>query len=409
MNIKRSEKRNVVTIVIVAALGYFVDIYDLILFSIVRISSLKSLGFSGDSLLSHGVLLLNMQMAGMLLGGILWGILGDKRGRISVLFGSIILYSIANIANGFVQNIEQYSVFRLIAGIGLAGELGAGITLVSEVMSKESRGYGTMLVATIGILGAVAAALVGDFFEWRIAFFVGGGLGLVLLILRIGIFESGMFSRIRSENVKKGLFHELFTDKKRFLKYIKCIFIGVPIWFVVGILITFSPEFARALGVKETISAGSAVMYCYIGLALGDFTSGSLSQLIRSRKRVVFIYLVIMTLFIGVYLFFNHFNSFYFYTLCLLLGFGSGYWAIFVTIASEQFGTNLRATVTTTVPNFVRGGVVPITLAFEFISGYTGIIFGGLIVALATLFIAYAAAFNLEETYGKDLNYIEIL
>jgi putative MFS transporter len=409
MNSVRSERRNVVAIVIVAALGYFVDIYDLILFSIVRISSLKSLGFLGDSILSNGVLLLNMQMVGMLLGGILWGILGDKRGRISVLFGSIILYSIANIANGFVQNIEQYSVFRLIAGIGLAGELGAGITLVSEVMSKESRGYGTMLVATIGILGAVAAALIGDFFEWRIAFFVGGGLGLILLILRIGVYESGMFSMIRSENIKKGLFHELFTEKKRFLKYIKCIFIGVPIWFVVGILITFSPEFARALGVKETISAGSAVMYCYIGLALGDFTSGSLSQLIRSRKRVVFIYLVIMTFFIGVYLFFNHFNSFYFYTLCLLLGFGSGYWAIFVTIASEQFGTNLRATVTTTVPNFVRGGVVPMTIAFEFVSGHTGIIYGGLIIAVAALIIAYVSAFNLEETYGKDLNYIEML
>ncbi|MGA2667549.1 MAG: MFS transporter [Ignavibacteria bacterium] len=409
MNTEYSERRNVVGIVIVAALGYFVDIYDLILFSIVRISSLKSLGITGDSLLSNGVLLLNMQMAGMLLGGILWGIMGDKRGRISVLFGSIIVYSIANIANGFVQNMEQYAVLRLIAGVGLAGELGAGITLVSEVMSKESRGYGTMLVATIGILGAVAAALVGDFFEWRIAFFVGGGLGMALLILRIGVYESGMFSMILKGNVKRGLFQELFTSWDRFIKYIKCIAIGIPIWFIVGVLITFSPEFAKQLGVKEAISAGSAVMYCYIGLALGDFTSGSLSQLIRSRKKVVLIYLLIMTLFIGVYLFYNHFTSFYFYTLCILLGFGGGYWAIFVTIASEQFGTNLRATVTTTVPNFVRGGVVPMTLAFEFVSGHIGIVYGGLTISLIALLIAYISAINLEETYGKDLNYVEIL
>ena len=409
MNTEYSERRNVVGIVIVAALGYFVDIYDLILFSIVRISSLKSLGITGDSLLSNGVLLLNMQMAGMLLGGILWGIMGDKRGRISVLFGSIIVYSIANIANGFVQNMEQYAVLRLIAGVGLAGELGAGITLVSEVMSKESRGYGTMLVATIGILGAVAAALIGDFFEWRIAFFVGGGLGMALLILRIGVYESGMFSMILKGNVKRGLFQELFTSWDRFIKYIKCIAIGIPIWFIVGVLITFSPEFAKQLGVKEAISAGSAVMYCYIGLALGDFTSGSLSQLIRSRKKVVLIYLLIMTLFIGVYLFYNHFTSFYFYTLCILLGFGGGYWAIFVTIASEQFGTNLRATVTTTVPNFVRGGVVPMTLAFEFVSGHIGIVYGGLTISLIALLIAYISAINLEETYGKDLNYVEIL
>jgi MFS family permease len=305
--------------------------------------------------------------------------------------------------------MEQYAVLRLIAGVGLAGELGAGITLVSEVMSKESRGYGTMLVATIGILGAVAAALVGDFFEWRIAFFVGGGLGMALLILRIGVYESGMFSMILKGNVKRGLFQELFTSWDRFIKYIKCIAIGIPIWFIVGVLITFSPEFAKQLGVKEAISAGSAVMYCYIGLALGDFTSGSLSQLIRSRKKVVLIYLLIMTLFIGVYLFYNHFTSFYFYTLCILLGFGGGYWAIFVTIASEQFGTNLRATVTTTVPNFVRGGVVPMTLAFEFVSGHIGIVYGGLTISLIALLIAYISAINLEETYGKDLNYVEIL
>ncbi len=359
---KHSEKNRVTMIIIVAALGYFVDIYDLILFSIVRVASLKSLGVPAEEILSKGVLLLNMQMTGMLLGGIIWGILGDKKGRISVLFGSILLYSIANIANGFVQSIPQYAALRLIAGIGLAGELGAGITLVSEVMSKESRGYGTMIVSSIGILGAVAGALIGDEFDWRIAYYVGGAMGLVILILRIGIYESGMYDFIKREQVKKGVFFALFTDWKRFKKYAKCILIGGPLWFIVGILITFSPEFAKEMGVTETISAGKAVMYCYIGLVGGDMLSGLVSQLLKSRRKAVLIFLVLCAGFIAMYLFYNHFGSFYFYTVCVLLGIGGGYWAVFVTIASEQFGTNMRATVATTVPNFVRGSVVPMTI-----------------------------------------------
>lgn len=406
-NLNKTDRRNVTVIVVVAALGYFVDIYDLVLFSIVRVASLKSFGIAGDELLKDGVLLLNMQMAGMLVGGIIWGILGDKKGRVSVLFGSIIMYSLANIANGFVQDVTQYAVLRFIAGIGLAGELGAGITLVSEVMSKESRGYGTTIVATIGILGAVAAALVGDMFPWRTAYFVGGGLGLLLLLLRVGIYESGMFSMLKEKDVSKGSFHLLFTDWKRFKKYAKCIAIGVPLWFVVGILVTFSPEFGKAFGFAEPISAGKGIMYCYIGLAIGDFSSGYLSQYMKSRKKVVIIFISVMAFFIFVYLFANNYGAFFLYTLCMLLGIGAGYWAVFVTIASEQFGTNLRATVTTTVPNFVRGGVVPMTILFQYLSGGMGIIYSAMTVGILALILAYLSAFRLEETYGKDLDYVE--
>lgn len=403
-----SDKKSISIIVIVAALGYFVDIYDLILFSIVRVPSLKALGIlSNDAILSNGVLLLNMQMAGMLIGGIIWGIIGDKKGRISVLFGSIILYSLANAANGMVQNITQYEILRFVAGIGLAGELGAGITLVSEIMSKEKRGYGTTIVATIGILGAVAAALVGDAFEWRIAYFVGGGLGILLLFLRIGVYESGMFKNVLAGNVSRGAFHLLFNNRKRFFKYIKCIFIGMPLWFTVGILITFSPEFAAKMGIKETISAGKAVMYCYIGLAAGDLGSGVLSQLFKSRKKIVFAFLIITNVFIILYLFVNHFSPFYFYTMCVMLGIGCGYWALFVTNASEQFGTNLRATVTTTTPNFVRGSVIPLTIIFQALKPHFDIIYSGLIVGLLVMIIAYISAIRTEETYGKDLDYIE--
>jgi putative MFS transporter len=407
-NITPASSKNVKAIVIVAALGYFVDIYDLILFSIVRIPSLKSLGVTGDALLSDGVMLLNMQMAGMLIGGILWGVLGDKRGRISVLFGSIIMYSIANILNGFVMDVQQYAVLRVIAGIGLAGELGAGITLVSEVMSKESRGYGTTIVASVGILGAVVAALVADLFDWRTAYFVGGGMGLLLLFLRIGIYESGMFKNVKSGDVIRGEFLHLFTNWNRFKKYVKCILIGAPLWFVVGILITFSDAFAKQLGVEGVVPAKS-VMFCYIGLAAGDMLSGYLSQYFRSRKKIILAFILATNILIIVYLFFNTFGSFYFYTVCLALGISCGYWAVFVTNASEQFGTNLRATVTTTVPNFIRGTVVPLTLLFQFLNPSVGMIYSAAMVAGLALILAYISAARLEETYGKDLDYIEMI
>ncbi len=402
-------KRNTTIIIIVAALGYFVDIYDLILFSVVRITSLKSLGIVETDIMSEGVFLLNMQMAGMLIGGIIWGILGDKKGRLSVLFGSIFLYSVANILNGMITNTFQYSLLRLFAGIGLAGELGAGITLVSEIMPKHTRGYGTMIVASIGILGAVVAALIGDYFPWRIAYFIGGGMGIILLFLRIGVFESSMYSSIKNKNVSKGNILILLKDKRLILKYLHCISIGVPIWFIVGILITFSPEFSKSFGLTDNISTGKAVMFCYIGLALGDIVSGTLSQIFKSRKKIIIIFIVIEFIFIIIYLFFNKFNSFFFYTVCLLLGFSGGYWAVFVTNAAEQFGINIRATVTTTVPNFVRGAVVPATILFQVLSATPiGIVYSALIVGTLTILIAFISARKLEETFGKDLNYLEI-
>ena len=402
-----SKKQVIGSSILIAALGYFVDIYDLVLFSIVRIKSLKGIGLPDAELLSKGVLLLNMQMAGMLLGGILWGILGDKKGRLSVLFGSIFLYSAANIANGFVQTVEVYSVLRFIAGVGLAGELGAGITLVSEVMDKKSRGYGTMVVATIGILGAVVAALVGDLFDWRTAYFIGGGLGLALLIFRISVYESGMFHSAKLKNVKRGSFSTLFRNRKNIVKYVSCIFIGMPIWYVIGILITFSPEFGKALGMADIPDPGKAIMFAYVGLALGDFTSGSFAQIVKSRKKVTAAFILLTTVFIGSYLLTRGASLKFFYANCLALGFSIGYWAVFVTIASEQFGTNIRSTVTTTVPNFVRGAVVPLTFFFQLLKPNFGIIGAAAWVGSVSLFLAVAALGFLEETHGKDLDYCE--
>ena len=402
------DKKNIRSIVIVAALGYFVDIYDLILFGVVRKPSLTSLGITGDAQFSVGVSLLNWQMAGMLIGGIIWGIFGDKKGRIKVLFGSIFLYSAANIANGFVQDVTTYSLLRFIAGVGLAGELGAGITLVSEVMKKETRGWGTTIVATVGLFGAIVAAIVADKFEWRIAYFIGGAMGIALLILRVSVYESGMYKNIQDKNVSRGNIIMLFNDRERFFKFAKCILIGLPTWFVMGVLVTFSDKFAELQGIKEPVNPGQSIMYAYIGLVAGDLVSGYLSQLLKSRKKVVLLFLILNCIFISVYLFLNNFGVTYFYFICGMLGFANGYWAVFVTNASEQFGTNLRSTVTTATPNIIRGTTIPITLSFQFISSYTGMISGALIVAVICLSIAIFAAIRTQETFGKDLDYVEV-
>jgi MFS transporter, putative metabolite:H+ symporter len=398
--------------VIVAALGYFVDIYDLLLFSIVRRTSLQSIGVPDDQLLTQGEFVLQSQMVGLLLGGLIWGVMGDKKGRLSVLFGSILLYSLANIANGFVTTVNQYAVLRFIGGIGLAGELGAGITLVSEVLPTRLRGYGTTLVATVGLMGAVLANFIAKKFDWQIAYFIGGGLGIVLLVARVSIFESGVFLKLKEQTVQRGNFFQLFSNAARFKKFVGSVFIGLPIWFVIGILITFSPEFAKALHIDGTISAGDAVMYSYIGLAVGDLVSGFISQALRSRKKVVFLYVIVTTVMILVYLFTPGRSVFNFYLTCFLLGVSIGYWALFVTMAAEQFGTNLRSTVATSAPNFIRGMVVPLTLGFRFMreqlgGGEPAVIYGALVVGVITIIIAFLSLQWVEETFSRDMNFVE--
>ena len=405
---QKTKSKNIFLIILVASLGYFVDIYDLILFSVVRVKSLKDLGVADEDMLSVGATIINSQMFGMLVGGILWGILGDKRGRLSVLFGSIITYSLANIANGFATTVDQYTVIRFIAGVGLAGELGAGITLVAETMSKKNRGYGTMIVACVGLLGAVMAALISDRYTWQTSYFIGGGMGLLLLSLRIGLVESGMFKETtENENVQRGNFLMLFNNWSRFKKYLCCILIGLPLWYVVGVLITFSPEFGKALNAKGVLDAGKGIMYCYIGISVGDVVAGLLSQLLKSRRQVMLIFLLLTAVSVSIYLYSFGLTPEGFILLSLLLGFASGYWATFVTIAAEQFGTNLRATVTTTVPNFVRGSLIAITTGFQFFKDKLGILEGAAVVGTICIVISLIALSQLKETFSKDLDYVE--
>lgn len=417
-------------LIIVAALGYFVDIYDLVLFNVVKRESLEYIqqlqGVDID-IKNTGIFLFNCQMAGMLIGGILWGIWGDKKGRISVLFGSILMYSLANIVNAFTFDITTYAIVRVIAGIGLAGELGAGITLVSETMDKEKRGYGTMVIVTFGALGAVLAALVGakgafvsgiiaqltgyTLQNWQVVYLIGGFIGLLLLFLRVGAFESGMFKGMKAHEVSKGNFLAIFKKKESALKYLYCILIGLPVWFMIGVPVALSQDiFAKELALDGQLLNGTAVMFAYLGLSAGDLASGLLSQLLRSRKKVVYIYLLLSFILLLVYVFMlNGISVSGYYFVCFIIGFVSGYWAIFVSIAAEQFGTNIRSTVTNTVPNFVRGAVLPITMSFTALGGYTGNLYATLIVGTVCILLAAFATYNIKESFAKDLDYFETL
>ncbi len=405
-------------IVIVAALGYFVDIYDLVLFGMERVASLQEIlsplypntEERNNQVASVGASLLSYQMIGMLIGGIVWGVIGDKKGRLSVLFGSIIVYSIANIANGFVNDTFWYAMLRFVSGFGLAGELGAGITLVSESMKREERGIGTTIVASIGLFGAVVAGLTTMLINnWRLSYFIGGAMGLLLLFLRIGVFESGMFNTVKKDqNIKKGNFFYLFSHPSLLLKYLNIILIAVPVWFVMYFLVQFSPEMCRALGMTNGPKEGRIpIMAAYIGITIGDVASGLLSQYLQSRKKVLFLFISLTLLFSVIYYLFAAQSMVVFYTILLFLGFATGYWAAFMSSASELFGTNIRATVTTTAPNFVRGSVTLMTLANGWLKPSVGLVGSSLIIGSVVFTLAYVACYKLEETFHKDLNYSE--
>jgi MFS family permease len=403
-------ERGALLTVLVAALGYFVDIFDLLLFSIVRISSLKSLGVPDDQILDTGILLINMQMAGMLIGGILWGIWGDRAGRVSVLFGSILLYSVANIANGFVHDVNHYAILRFIAGVGLAGELGAGVTLASELFPRKWRGLGTTFIAAVGVCGAVFAAVIAEYTDWRTAYIIGGCMGLSLLALRMNVHESGLYEKTKhaAQNISRGNFLKLFASRKLFVKYISVILIGAPLWGVVGLFVTFTPEFAKDFGMDVIPKAGNAVLACYAGLALGDAFSGLLSQYLRSRRKAVAICLGLMTISIALYVLAPHETLFEYYSLCFLMGIAAGYWAMFVQMGAEQFGTNIRATAATSIPNMVRGSTIPMTAGFHFLIPHLGVTMAGVTVLAVMISLAAVSLFFLEETFEADLDYVEI-
>ncbi|MBP6022735.1 MFS transporter [Ferruginibacter sp.] len=395
--------------VIVAALGFFVDIFDLLLFGVVRKPSFRELGLSEAEILTKGELTISIQLIGMVIGGIIWGIIGDKFGRLKVLFGSIILYSLANIANGFVQDINTYIIIRFIAGVGLAGELGAGITLVSEILPKEKRGLAGTIIATCGVLGGISAALLSKVItDWRTLYFIGGGIGLVLLVLRVSVAESTMFSTLEKTTVRRGNYLQFFTNKDRFFRYAKGMLIGMPVWYCIGILIFFADEFAKRMGING-ITPGNAILFQYIGLGFGDVAAGLLSHQLKSRKKALYIFYFIFTVFI--ILFFTQHNSSpaWFYFICAGLGFGSGISVLYIITSAEQFGTNLRASAATSITNFVRGFTPLLLLIFTQLRNYNsiGYIKGAWMIGIAVMLISLSALYFTRESYGKDLDFVE--
>ena len=393
--------------VIVSALGFFVDVYDLLLFGIIRKPSLTAMGLSPEQVLTEGEFIISIQMTGLLLGGILWGVIGDKKGRLSVLFGSILLYSVANILNGMVTNMNQYILLRFVAGIGLAGELGAGITLVSELLPKEKRGVAAAMIASFGILGAVTAFYMNRFFDWRTCYYIGGGMGLLLLALRVSVRESGLYKQLTQTTVQRGNFFLFFTKKERFIRYMRCILIGLPAWYIIGVLVTFSDQFGKEFGIPD-IDPGKAIMYQYMAIAFGDLTVGLLSQRLKSRKKALFIFYGVTILFCIAYFLQSGGSAERFYLICAGLGYGTGFTVVYITMSAEQFGTNLRATAAITIPNMVRGALPLIILLFKYTRNLFGsYVTGGWVTGIILMVIAIIAALKMEETFGKDLDFVE--
>jgi MFS family permease len=354
-----------------------------------------------------GEFLLSAQMLGMMIGGIVSGVIADKRGRVSVLFGSIVLYSLANILNGFVDDVTSYAIIRFLAGVGLAGELGAGITLVGESMSIEKRGYGTILVATLGGLGAVSAGLAGDFLPWRSAFIFAGVAGFLLLLLRMKAMETGIFKSAQQTAKHSGSFFRIFHKRERTLRYMACIIMGVPIWYSVGLLITLSPELARENGLSSLKTSLCFILF-QCGVTFGDLTSGVLSQIFKSRKKILIAFMVLAVVSTALH-FYQLFHSSSIYLSALLIGTGCGYLSVFVTATSEHFGTNLRVTVTSTVTNFMRGAVtilIPLRIWVESTFSTTlsvSLMWVGLLVWIPALL----AVWWMPETYGRNLDFLE--
>lgn len=394
-------------LVLVAALGYFVDIVDLFLFSVLRVPSLRALGVPDNELLAQGIVLLNAQMAGLLVGSVFWGILGDRRGRVSVLYGSILLYSLATLGNAFVTTVDAYAWLRFIAGVGLSGELGVAITLVCESLPKDKRGIGTTIVAGFGLCGGVVASLLAENFSWSTCYIIGGLAGLLLLVLRLGLKDSPIFQAIARREGRGNLL-TLVKRPRRLVDYLFLIMTGLPIWFVAGILMIFSPELGKTLGVQGEVKASQAVLYSYIGVAIGDFLSGLLSQYLRSRKKAIGVFLFLVAVGTASYLTAQSVSLFTFYSICFGVGIATGYWAVLITTASEQFGTDLRATVTTTVPNLIRASIVPMTYCFQFLlTQQLDKIGSAAVVGSVALVMAVAALYGMEETFGKDLAFTE--
>jgi putative MFS transporter len=394
----------------IAAFGYFVDLFDLVLYGAVRVDSLQSLGYQGKELFEVGANLLNIQMAGMLVGGIFWGILGDRRGRKEALFGSIFIYSLATFLNAYVHDFAGYATLRFLAGIGLAGELGSAITLVSETLPQASRGLGSAFVAAVGFFGAAMASYTSQHMSWQNAYRFGGALGVLLLLSRVSVKESILFLKTHANNPNAsfGSLGYLFSSGRRVKLMLLAFLAGVPIWYVAGILSYFAPEFAKELKTTGIVTAGTTIMMGYLGSIMGDIACGFLSQKLKSRKKAVLIFMILGGLIAIIHpLFMVGGSALSFYWVRFGIGFGNGFFAILIAWIAEMFGTNLRATLTSTLANLIRASVIPITFAFLHFNPTYGLLKTSAALGCFVFVLGIISVLNMPETFSRDLHYLE--
>ncbi len=394
--------------IIVSALGFFVDLYDIMALAAIGETSLKAIGVAAENIKNDINYLQSMQMLGMLIGGFLWGIIGDKYGRLKVLFGSIILYSFFTFLNAFVTGTGQYAACRFLAGLGLAGELGAGITLVSEQMKKEKRGLGPAIIAGFGVLGAIVAVFIGKYADWRTVYITGGVLGFLLLILRIGVVESGLFTIAKTSKISKGNFLIILRNWNYLKKFLCILLVGIPGWFVNGVMMQFSNYISSSMGMNPLPDKGKVIIYFFIALSLGDVLGGLVSQWLKSRKKSMYIFLSLHLLMLILFFTIGKNSAQLYYIIFAGLGLSVGFVIQLFTLAAEQFGTNIRTLVTSSGLNLVRGWVIPLGALFAWMNDSLHIIEWKVaaIIAFSVAAVSFWALSQLDETFNNELEFV---
>lgn len=412
----KHKEQSIALLILVASLGYFVDAYDLIIASVVRSSAIVELGLAQVGTPEHtkyAQLFEYVQSAGILLGGIIFGVYSDKKGRKKALYYSIAIYSIANILNGllsasvpFVGTV--YCILRFICGFALAAELSIGIVMISETMKAKHRGYGTMIVVSFGILGAVLAAVLFEFIgiHWQTLYLIGGIAGVLLLIFRFSVKETNPFLDLENQESERGSWVMIFKNRRLLKILFNAILLGFPIYFFISIPIKFATDYGKELGL--TIKGTIPIIVFYIAMSVSDIIANYLCQLFENRKKVLYFYLGLCT--ISVFLL--HFYppttpEQYFYLFSPLMGFASGYWALLITFTNEQIGTNIRSTYTTAVPNVVRSLFIPIQLLLTVLQPTFGTSTSVFYIGVLAVILALLGLYSLKETWGKNLKFID--
>jgi MFS transporter, putative metabolite:H+ symporter len=381
--------------------GYFIDIFDLVLFSTLRISSFEELKITDPTYWT--VVFFNLQMTGILVGGIFWGKMADIKGRSWSFMGTILVFSIANIINGLTSSLTVYGICRFIAGFGLAGEMGSGIALICEKVPDEKRSLYLGFVSSLGCIGAVLSGWLGDIVYWRYLFIGSGFAGILLTLLRKNLLEPDLFRKTATLNIPRGQWKTLFQSPPDLIRFILLIFLGIPMWYIIGILWSFSTEMTSTIGLN-IFTSGQAILWGYVGVWMGDMLMPFVSQFLKSRIFTIQICLIMMLLGV-IYLFqFQPHSLLSFQLTHIFLGFTIGYWAVYATLCGESFGTNIRALTSTSLPSLIRFSSIPMMIIYQYgrDENELNIALG---MGLTVLCISMITTYFIKDTFQKDIDF----